>query len=297
MSIGNKIKLLRKYYGATQRELCENICTQGMISLIERNMIIPNSHIVRKIASKLSVSADYILDNTIDTVEVRQLEYLNQVKEEMASLFYSKEYKTIFSKIIEEKLENKFFTVKDKQLLDFYNNVFVAFVNKKWYDAYEGLNETLYLTYYKGKKNICYQELLIMINLVSILMELNELDEINRLFKKIFCILTKQKYCRSLYKDHYKISYIYTEIASGLSKQRRYKEVINVVSKGIEWSITPNVSSLFRLEYLYYLKGYSEKRIGDINFRESYSLALSLAKIKNNNELISEIINDDFTSV
>jgi len=43
--------------GLSQKDLCEGICSQGMLSLIEQNKHVPNATLLSKICLKLNTNA------------------------------------------------------------------------------------------------------------------------------------------------------------------------------------------------------------------------------------------------
>ena len=62
MTLGEKIKKLRKEKNISQTELAEIIGVhQSHIGRYERNESIPTAHIIKKMADVLKVSADYLL--------------------------------------------------------------------------------------------------------------------------------------------------------------------------------------------------------------------------------------------
>lgn len=55
MSVGNLVKKKRKELKMTQQELAEGICTQALISKLERNELNPSAEIINKISKRLNV--------------------------------------------------------------------------------------------------------------------------------------------------------------------------------------------------------------------------------------------------
>ena len=60
MSIGARIKQLRKDRKLTQTDLTEGFLTKGLLSLIENDKSAPSMETLEHIASKLSVSMSYL---------------------------------------------------------------------------------------------------------------------------------------------------------------------------------------------------------------------------------------------
>lgn len=59
MGVGELIRKRRKNLNMTQGELAENVCTQAMISKIERGDLEPNGNLIEKLARKLRVTVSY----------------------------------------------------------------------------------------------------------------------------------------------------------------------------------------------------------------------------------------------
>ncbi|TVP92148.1 helix-turn-helix domain-containing protein [Alkalibacterium sp.] len=69
MKIGEKIKLRRKEIKMTQAELANGICTQAMISRIEKKKVRPSRDLMEKVAERLEVSIHYFYGE--DSIESR----------------------------------------------------------------------------------------------------------------------------------------------------------------------------------------------------------------------------------
>lgn len=69
MKIGEKIKLRRKEIKMTQAELADGICTQAMISRIEKKKVRPSRDLMEKVAERLEVSIHYFYGE--DSIESR----------------------------------------------------------------------------------------------------------------------------------------------------------------------------------------------------------------------------------
>ena len=66
MSIGSKIKSLRKKRGITQNELADGIVTRGMLSRIESESAMPSMQSLYAIAKKLEVTPSFLLEEGND---------------------------------------------------------------------------------------------------------------------------------------------------------------------------------------------------------------------------------------
>jgi len=80
--IGKKIKELRQVVGITQGELGEGICTQALISRIEKGDIYPNATSLYQISKKLGVDVNYFFE--IGTTP--RLDYIKEVERQLRQL-------------------------------------------------------------------------------------------------------------------------------------------------------------------------------------------------------------------
>lgn len=69
MKLGEKIKTRRKEIKMTQAELADGICTQAMISRIEKKKVRPSRELMEKVAERLAVSIHYFYGE--DSIESR----------------------------------------------------------------------------------------------------------------------------------------------------------------------------------------------------------------------------------
>lgn len=102
MSIGIKIKNLRKKMGFTQNELASGIVSRSMLSLIESDSAMPSMQSLYLIAEKLSVSPSFLLEegNDISNVELERIATV--VKKE----YQERNYKTVLGILEHSNLEN-----------------------------------------------------------------------------------------------------------------------------------------------------------------------------------------------
>jgi transcriptional regulator with XRE-family HTH domain len=80
--IGKKIKELRKAVGLTQGDLAQGICTQALISRIEKGDIYPSATALYQISNRLGVDVNYFFE--IGTTP--RLDYLREVEKQLTKL-------------------------------------------------------------------------------------------------------------------------------------------------------------------------------------------------------------------
>lgn len=89
LTIGEKIKMLRKMRGITQNELSGSTLTRNMISQIERGSALPSVPTIKHIANKLGVDAGYFLCDDDNLVKY----LLTAERDKIRECYKSKDYK------------------------------------------------------------------------------------------------------------------------------------------------------------------------------------------------------------
>ncbi len=86
VEIGKKISELRKEMNLTQGELASGICTQSLISLIERGESDPSAELLYQITKRLGVDVNYFFEIGSTT----RLDYVNEVEKQLrrTRIFY-----------------------------------------------------------------------------------------------------------------------------------------------------------------------------------------------------------------
>ncbi len=88
MTIGEKIKYLRKEKKITQASLCGDCVTRNMLSRIEHGAALPSIPTLKHLADALGVSAGYFLDDTDEKHPYQKLALWHKVR----SAFLKKDY-------------------------------------------------------------------------------------------------------------------------------------------------------------------------------------------------------------
>ncbi|MBK3494755.1 helix-turn-helix transcriptional regulator [Viridibacillus sp. YIM B01967] len=267
MDIGTKIRSLRLSKGVSQKELSEGICSQGMLSQIEKNKHTPNFHLLAKICKKMEVKLDDLNEYTTTELTIKK-----NLKEELAVLFYQRKYEEIYV-LIKSNLNSYFYTPLDKQLLLFYKALYYGFTNGKYHKAYEILEKALYITYYANKKSLSYEEIIIFNNLGIFALKMEMLEEGFHYLE----IILQDIDTNLKIENNSKITLIYFNVANAYSKYGYYEKALKIAIKGIQWANKSNINTQLRLSHLYYEKAYNEQMLNEQNYIESYKTAYYLA--------------------
>ena len=85
MSVGSKIKALRKKRGMTQKELADGIVTRGMLSRIESESALPSMQTLQMLAERLHISPGFLLEDGDDLLPAERQRIVQSIREEFCS--------------------------------------------------------------------------------------------------------------------------------------------------------------------------------------------------------------------
>lgn len=85
MSVGHKIKMLRKKRRITQSSLAENIISRSMLSRIESGSAEPSMSTLLALAKRLDVSPSYLLEEDEDLLPAERAFYAKQIFENLST--------------------------------------------------------------------------------------------------------------------------------------------------------------------------------------------------------------------
>ena len=268
MLIGNKIKSLRKDRKLSQKELCDGICSQGMLSQIEKDKHIPNVNLLSKLCARLEISINELEYATSDELNDKQKLITN-----MSDLFYQRKYVELFKIVDSPEFSKYFFTNVDKQLLSFYKALYYGFVQEDYYKSFELLEESLAYTYHLKKSRVTYKEIVILNNLAIITMKLNMLEDTYNYIELTVSHMNENE----MIADNEKLTLVFYNIANIYSKLGDFAKALKLAKMGINWANKPTINTQIRLSYLYYAKAYSEQMLQIDTYKESYKVAYYLA--------------------
>lgn len=100
-SLGKEILKLRKKIGLTQKTLCDGICTQPTISMIEKGLLIPNIDILSKLSVRLNKPLEYFTDNMF----FNNYNHINQFVNDIEELTLSQKFTKVYN-LVKKELQN-----------------------------------------------------------------------------------------------------------------------------------------------------------------------------------------------
>ncbi len=244
--IGKKIKELRKTVGLTQGELADGICTQALISRIEKGDVDPNATSLYQISKKLGVDVNYFFE--IGTTP--RLDYLKEVERQLRKLRKKHRYKEMIEMVRAEENNPLFKEKENLQLLYWHKGIYIFEVENKWEEAFPLLNKALFLTA-DSKKALSEREMEILLTMGGFYVgiedysaALNYYDQVKNAIQLTGQLNDKSIKTRLLYN-----------VARTLTRLGRYKDSIDSCKEGIRWCIEEE--HLYGLAQLHYHMGYN----------------------------------------
>ncbi|NMH70481.1 helix-turn-helix transcriptional regulator [Bacillus sp. RO3] len=251
--IGKKIKELRKAVGLTQGDLAEGICTQALVSRMEKGDIYPSATALYQIAMKLGVDVNYFFE--IGTTP--RIDYIREVERQLRILRLKRKFTDMMDIVkIEEK--NPFFYKDEErlQLLYWHKGIYLFEVEKDPESAFSLLKEAYELTAHP-KKATSEQEIEILMTMGTWNTLLGNQEEAYHYYKKVEGIL---KHTEQLHDKSIKTR-LYYNLSRVLTKFERYEESISYCLQAIKWCLEEE--HLWGLGELHYHVGYNYERMGD----------------------------------
>lgn len=272
--LGKEIIRLRKELSLTQKQLCEGICTQPTISMIEKGDIIPRIDILILISTKLNKSFSYF----IDLLLINNYEYIYRFISDIEEFTLERKFDYVY-KIVKNELEN------------FSNNQdewFNVFLYWQYYLSSYHLNKIsleqaildIKTLYFNASSLILSKKFLgaRILNTIAFLYALNkEYKEALFYFNKIDLYKSQEKSIR-LTEDVYYLRILYNKTKT-LYEMRNYEEAIISCKQGINKSVLLENMSEIGNFYYYLGQCYEKRGFEKREISEAYKKALFFFKI------------------
>ncbi|TMU84289.1 helix-turn-helix transcriptional regulator [Bacillus sp. BHET2] len=256
--IGKKIKELRKIVGLTQGELANGICTQALISRIEKGDIYPSATSIYQISKKLGVDVNYFFEIGMTP----RLDYVKEVERQLKKLRVKLKYDEIIE-IVKTEEKNPLFIKDDSnlQLLYWHKGIYVNEVEQDKEEALLILEKALSLTYNK-KKAMSEREMNILISTGILEFSRGHYERALEIYQSVNECLA---YSDQLSDKSIKTRLLYNT-ARVLTRLGKYRESVQYCEEGIRWIIEEE--TLYGFAQLNYHIGYN------LELEENYQEAL-----------------------
>jgi len=266
MKLGELIKHRRKEIGLTQKELSDGICTQALISRVEKGDIVPKKDILDKLSKRLDLDEKELSQVT------QKSKYNNEIieiKKSIRKYLVKRDYETI--ELIFNHNESLIDNINDENDQAFFSWIRASLYDKLYNQTEKALE--LFNDIYLERIN---DDLTIEIfNAIGIIYyQSSEFDKALNNFQNGINMLNEM----IDYKIQIKIMYNY---ALALEEKNKDREALEYVIKAID--ILVKNDSLLILGDLHHTKGYLLRKMGHLEeAKKNNQLALSIFDIQNN---------------
>jgi len=245
--IGNKIKELRKTLGLTQGELAEGVCTQALISRIEKGDVYPSATSLYQISKKLGVDINFFFE----IATIPRLDYVKEVERQLGKLRRARQFEEMIEIVnVEEKNQVFISHQYNFQLLLWHKGIYQFEVENDVITALETLQTAFTLTR-NLKKALSEREMEIQLTIGAIQFKKNNLKKALESYNKVTQSLRLEG---EVHNKSIKTRLLYN-IARVLSRLSRFEESIEYCQEAIYWCI--ETEHLHLLAELHYQIGYN----------------------------------------
>lgn len=271
VSFGNVLRDLRKQKKMTQKELSNGICTQALISLIEKGDIIPSVDICYKLGRKLNVSLDFL----IEKMNYPNYEYIRELNLQIKTFLRERNYYEISAIVAIEKASPNYKDPIFKQLIHWQEGICKYYLEKNYEASLKILQDALSLR--QNKHSYSEREIEI-INSIGIIHseEKNNIEALNY-FDKAIENLKKIDYISDLQIE---IKLLYSK-AKALTQLNRYGDSIDFCNTAIK--ACNKLETTFLLGELLYQLGFNLESLHLFKqANEEYNKAIQIFTIQKN---------------
>ncbi|MED0675406.1 helix-turn-helix domain-containing protein [Aneurinibacillus thermoaerophilus] len=137
--IGEVVREIRKYLNISQTELAKGICTQALISKIEKGEVIPSAEILYYIAKRLGITLDYFFDR----MENPRFTYVQEFFYQIRKLIRERNYEEVAILIKAEKNNPIFQNRKNRQFLVWHEGICAYYTEQNTQKSLDLLHQAL----------------------------------------------------------------------------------------------------------------------------------------------------------
>ncbi|KON83629.1 hypothetical protein AF331_15735 [Rossellomorea marisflavi] len=245
--IGKKIRELRKAIGITQGELADGICTQALVSRMEKGDIYPSATVLYRISQKLGVDVNYFFE--IGSTE--RFDYIKNVERLLNNYRFKLQYDELIELVQKEEKNPIFINHKEnKQLLEWNKAIYIAEIENDKDRAISVLLDAYQLTA-DPKRAMSEREMRIQLSMGHILSSQDKDKEALEAYNRVRDSIGQDTFLQ----DKSIKTRIYYHTARILTRLGEYEESLNYCREGLKWTITQE--RLFGIAQLNYQIGYN----------------------------------------
>ncbi|XRF76930.1 helix-turn-helix domain-containing protein, partial [Pediococcus acidilactici] len=240
-SLGQKIAAERKRSHLTQKQLAQDICSQPMISSIEKGAYIPNAFLLAKLCQRLNIS----LDNAVLS-NYPQIDGFESFNKQIQSLCNQHAYHDLLKYLSSSPIISSLYKNTDFQIFYYYQGVAEY---QAHLDAQSGLKVLQLADTYRATtaKQLTSLDILVLSGIAFLQVETNAVSAGMDTFKFLLTRIKERRFTK--YDENINIFfYLY---GLSLFRNSHYHQSLEIVSAGIDWT-TAN-SSTYMLSDLFFL--------------------------------------------
>ncbi|MCR6098734.1 helix-turn-helix domain-containing protein [Salipaludibacillus agaradhaerens] len=259
--IGDRIKDLRDHLHMSQQELSDGICTQGLISRIEKHTATPTAPLLHQLALRLGVDLNYFFDD----ISRNGIDYVKETINHIDQLVRHHEYEDVMKTIQLEKTNPLFKKPHLQQYFIWREGICVFHMEKDSKKSLLLLDEALALRP-DNQKKMSEMDIDILSSKAIVYSEIGRLD----LAADIYTTLLNEIERLPLRREYRLIIRILFNASRNAYDRKNYRESLFYANKGIKTCV--NEDQLYLLGHLFYQKGCSLFRLHPAKKQESLQL-------------------------
>lgn len=266
MDFGNLIKAQRKELGLTQKELSEGICTQALISRIEKGDIVPQNSILNKLGNRLNISEEKL--NTL-AYNTKYNHEIDETKKFIRRALSRRDYRQV--EIILERNKALINNINNENDQAFFTWIKASLLDKLYYQKEEALQILTEIPLLKLDEELAIE----ILNAIGIIYyQENAFEQALNFFQNAVNMIEEDM-------DYLVQVKLFFNYALTLEEYDENKQALDYVMQAINLLIMQD--SMYLLGDLYHTKGYILRKLGHLEeAKKSNQLALSIFDIQNN---------------
>ncbi|WP_379138143.1 helix-turn-helix domain-containing protein [Paenibacillus sp. sgz500958] len=243
--LGEVLAELRKEKKLSQRALAEGICTQALISQIEKGKHLPSIEICYQLSQRLNVSLDYLIDSS----RYLNYTYIRELHHQIKKFLRERNYEEIYSIVKIEKTSPNYKDSNFKQFILWQEGICTYYLKSDYAHSIDLLNKAMELKHTSDLHSEREVEILHSIGIIHGEEKNNELalKFFERAKKQLSNITYLQNSTIAL-KIRYSTAII-------LTRMREYSLSLNHCEEAIK--LCSELETSYLLGELYYHKGYN----------------------------------------
>ncbi|WP_129045139.1 helix-turn-helix domain-containing protein [Companilactobacillus metriopterae] len=227
VSLGQRIASERKLNNLSQKQLAEDICSQSMISSIEKGIYVPNAILLSRLCMRLNISMDNAVLSSY--LEIEDMEGFN---EKIKSLCNNHDYSGMLKYLDDSKIIDQLYKNQDFQTYYYYYAVATYQYLNDRRESLRLLNLAYQYTYSKGQKSFIPNEILILSVIAYIKVQSNDVTSGFKDFETVLKIIEDNRF--SSYNENINILYYLYGVC--LHETKQYRKSIKILNDGINWT-------------------------------------------------------------